>query len=105
MSGSVDVERRNGSSQRRYHGYTTGAHARDAAIGHAHLSAQHAGGLRPRHAAARTPTIAARPAPNVGLTTGSIVANTGSLNRIGTGYTPIDPSETRKCSRNGTYNI
>jgi hypothetical protein len=32
---SVDGDVKNGSSQRRYHGKTAGAHKRDAAIGHA----------------------------------------------------------------------
>ncbi len=35
MSGTVETDRANGSSQRRYQGYTTGAHKSDAAIGHA----------------------------------------------------------------------
>ena len=39
MMGRVVVDRRNGSSQSRYHGYTTGAHNSDAAIGHANASA------------------------------------------------------------------
>jgi hypothetical protein len=35
MIGSVEADVRNGSSQRRYHGNTTGAHKREAAMGHA----------------------------------------------------------------------
>jgi hypothetical protein len=31
MIGTVEADLRNGSSQRRYHGYTTGAHRSDAA--------------------------------------------------------------------------
>jgi hypothetical protein len=38
MSGKVEADRRNGSNQSRYHGYTTGAHRNDAAIGHANES-------------------------------------------------------------------
>src|SRR5260370_41612289 len=38
MIGSVEADRRNGSSQSRYHGYATGAHKSDAAIGHANAS-------------------------------------------------------------------
>jgi hypothetical protein len=38
MISSVEAEVRNGSSQRRYHGNTTGAHKRDAAMGHANAS-------------------------------------------------------------------
>ena len=45
MIGTVEADRRNGSSQRRYHGYTTGAHRSDAAMGHANASEDHAGGL------------------------------------------------------------
>jgi hypothetical protein len=37
--GSVEIDRRNGSSHRRYHGYTTGAHKSDPAIGQANASA------------------------------------------------------------------
>ena len=36
--GSVELGRRNGSSQSRYQGYTTGAHKSDAAIGQAKAS-------------------------------------------------------------------
>jgi hypothetical protein len=35
MISSVEADVRNGSSQRRYHGKTTGAHKRDAAMGQA----------------------------------------------------------------------
>ena len=38
MIGSVEADRTNGSSQSRYHGYTTGAQRSDAAIGHANAS-------------------------------------------------------------------
>ena len=40
--GSVEADRKNGSSQSRYHGYTTGAHKSDAAIGQANASEDHA---------------------------------------------------------------
>ena len=33
ISGTVDIERRNGKSQSKYHGYTTGAHTSEAAMG------------------------------------------------------------------------
>jgi hypothetical protein len=36
---SVEADVKNGSSQRRYHGKTTGAHKRDAAIGQANAEA------------------------------------------------------------------
>src|SRR5947209_18894167 len=38
MIGSVEADLRNGSSQRRYHGYTVGAHRSDAAMGQANTS-------------------------------------------------------------------
>src|SRR5579864_7535944 len=38
MISSVEADVRNGSSQRRYHGKTTGAHKRDAAMGQANRS-------------------------------------------------------------------
>ena len=36
--GSAEVDRMNGSTHSRYHGYTTGAHNSDAAIGQAKAS-------------------------------------------------------------------
>src|SRR5215470_4890210 len=38
LSGSVKVDRMNGSNHSRYHGYTTGAQKSDAAIGQAKAS-------------------------------------------------------------------
>src|SRR5579864_4316910 len=38
MISSVEADVRNGSSQRRYHGNTTGAHKRHAAMGQANVS-------------------------------------------------------------------
>jgi hypothetical protein len=38
MRGSVETERKNGSSHSKYHGNTTGAHRREAAIGQANAS-------------------------------------------------------------------
>jgi hypothetical protein len=43
MISSVEADVRNGSSQRRYHGNTTGANKRHAAIGHANWSGDHSG--------------------------------------------------------------
>jgi hypothetical protein len=42
MSGSAEIDRRNGNSHRRYHGYTTGANKSDPAIGQANASADNA---------------------------------------------------------------
>jgi hypothetical protein len=39
MISSVEADVRNGSSHKRYHGNTTGANKRDAAIGHANVDA------------------------------------------------------------------
>src|SRR5947209_14084195 len=41
--GTVEADRRNGSIHSRYHGYTTGAHKSDAAIGQAKPSGEHSG--------------------------------------------------------------
>ena len=41
MSGKVEADRRNGSSQSKYQGYTTGAQKSDAAIGHAKVCDGH----------------------------------------------------------------
>ena len=42
LMGSVEIDRRNGSSHMRYHGYTTGAHKSDPAIGQANAAADNA---------------------------------------------------------------
>src|SRR5271166_4886593 len=81
MSGRVDFDRTNGSSQSRYHGYTTGAHRSDAAIGHANASGDHVGNLVLTQIATRTPTKAASPTTTCGDATRSSAANTGSLKR------------------------
>src|SRR5579863_1414622 len=98
--GMVEVDRRNGNSQRRYHGYTTGAHRSDAAIGQANASADAAlASLAGRsnapvptrvvellpmlliHTAVRRPTSTAKATAGSGAATRSNIANTGSLNR------------------------
>ena len=43
MMGSVEADRRNGNIHSRYHGYTTGAHRSDPAIGQANASEDNAG--------------------------------------------------------------
>ena len=66
MIGTVQADRRNGSSQSRYHGYTTGAHRSDAAMGQANASADKAEVLLLIQAAVRKPTSTASPASNCG---------------------------------------
>ena len=81
MIGSVEADRRNGSSQSRYHGYTTGAHRSDAAIGQANASEDHAADFLLSQIAVRKPTSTANPTTSCGAATRSSVANTGSLKR------------------------
>ncbi len=91
MIGTVEVDRTNGSSHRRYHGYTTGAHSSEAAIGHANASGDNPGALRLSQMALRTPTSTASPAANCGVATRSSVANTGSLKRKLRTKVPSEP--------------
>ena len=104
ISGSVerDREEKNGSSQSRYQGYTTGAHKSDAAMGQANASGEAAlASLAGRanapvptrvvvgvptflfliQIAARKPTSTAKPTAISGDATRSNIANAGSLNR------------------------
>jgi len=69
MIGSVETDRKNGSSQSRYHGYTTGAHRSDAAIGHANASEDHGWDLLLSQIAARKPTSTASPTTSCGAAT------------------------------------
>src|SRR6266404_8862553 len=66
MISSVEADIRNGSSPRRYHGNTTGAHKRDAAIGQANRSGDHSGAALLSQVAVTNPTSTARPASNCG---------------------------------------
>ena len=66
MISSVEGVVRNGSSQRRYHGNTAGAHKREAAIGHANMAGDHSDDERLSHAAVASPTNTASPASNCG---------------------------------------
>jgi hypothetical protein len=79
--GNVEVVRRNGSSHSRYHGYTTGAHNSEAAIGHANTSGKDDAFLRLIQIAVRKPASTAIPAANWGPPSRSSIANTGSLKR------------------------
>lgn len=81
MIGSVEIDRTNGSSQRRYQGYTTGAHRSDAAMGHANAAEDHASDLLLSQIAVRKPTSTANPTTSCGEATRSNIANTGSLKR------------------------
>ena len=81
MSGSVEAERRNGSSHSRYQGYTTGAQNSDAAIGQANASDDQAVDCFLIQIATRTPNSTANATINCGGATRSRRAKTGSLNR------------------------
>src|SRR6185437_9955339 len=100
--GSVDPDHRNGSSQRRYHGYTTGAHRSDAAIGQANACGEHSGDARLSQVAIRNPTSTGSPAAICGATCSSF-ANTRSLKRKVCTYVISEPIGMRVWSRNGTY--
>src|SRR5216684_5857628 len=105
MIGTVEADRANGSSQSKYHGYTTGAHRRDAAMGHANASDDHAADLLGllRQTAVRKPTSTASPTTSCGAATRSSVANTGSLKRKLCTYVPSEPIGIRPWLKNGTY--
>src|SRR5439155_24059545 len=66
MISSVEADVRNGSSQRRYQGNTTGAHKRDAAMGQANRSqanwsGDHSGAVLLSQIAVTNPTSTASP--------------------------------------------
>ena len=63
---NVEAEVRNGSSQSRYQGNTTGAHKRDAAIGQANTSGDQALAVLLSHSAVTNPMRTASPASNCG---------------------------------------
>src|SRR5712691_7341101 len=96
MISNVEADVKNGSSQRRYHGNTAGAHKRDAAIGQANMgqtnrSGDHSGAALLIHVAVTSPTSTASPASNCGGATRSSVANTGPLKRKLCTYVPSEP--------------
>ena len=66
MISSVEVDVRNGSSQRRYHGRTAGPKKSDAAMGHAKLYAGPSGATLLNQVAVTNPTSTASPASNCG---------------------------------------
>jgi len=81
MIGNVEVDPTNGTSQSRYHGYTTGAQRSDAAIGQAKASGENSGASRLSQSAVMKPASTAQPATNCSGATRSSIANTGSLKR------------------------
>src|SRR5580700_6199611 len=103
MIGRVEAACRNGSVQSKYHGYTTGAHKSDAAIGHANASDNNVSGLLLSQIAVRMPMSTAPPAINSGAATCSSAANTGSLNQKLWMYVASEPIGIRPRLRNGTY--
>src|ERR1700692_2509395 len=92
MISSVEADIRNGSSQRRYHGNTTGAHKRQAAMGQANRSGDNSDAalLILCQVAVTNPTSTARPASNCGGATWSSAANTGPLKRKFWTYVPSE---------------
>src|SRR5580692_8697201 len=97
---NVEGDLTNGSSQRRYHGNTAGAHKRDAAIGQANMSGDHSGAVLLSQAAVTNPTSTASPASNCGGATSPSAANTGPLKRKLCTYVPSEPIGMRPGLRN-----
>ena len=81
MIGTVEVDLMNGSSHSMYHGYTTGAHKSDAAIGQAKASEDLSADFLLIQIAVKRPASTASPATTCGAVTRSSVAKTGSLKR------------------------
>src|ERR1700737_959136 len=100
--GSVEADLRNGSSQRRYQGYTTGAHRSDAAIGQANRSGDRSSDVLLSQVAVRNPANTGSPRAICG-TTRSSIANTGSLKRKVCAYVTSEPIGMWPWLRNGTY--
>src|SRR5690242_11734619 len=103
MISSVDADVRNGSSQRRYHGNTTGAHKSVAAMGQANTSGDDSGAAILSQLAVTNPTRTANPASNCGGATKLSVANTGPLKRKLCTYIPSEPIGMRPCLTKGRY--
>src|SRR5581483_2550482 len=105
VSGRVEVDRTNGSSQSRYQGYITGAHKSDADMGQAKASADNSLDLRVIQMAVSKPTSAASAATTCGATSNSSAENRGSLKRNLCTYVASEPKGMRPWSRNGTYRL
>src|SRR5579862_8453185 len=95
MIRTVEADVRNGNSQRRYHGNTTGAHKRDAAMGHASTLGEASGAVPLSNVAVTNPTTTANAASNCEGTTLSSAANTGPLKRKVWMYVASEPSGMR----------
>src|SRR5581483_4716393 len=106
MIGSVEADTRNGSSQRRYQGNTTGANKRDAAMGQTNMGQEKMGQTNTSEddlgtarllsqLAVANPTSTASPASNGGGATLSRIANTGPLKRKPRRYAPSEPTGMR----------
>src|SRR5258708_19666682 len=95
MSGTVEVDLMNGSSHSRYHGYITGAHKSDAAIGQANASGDPSVDFLLIQIAVRKPTSTASPATTCRAVTRSSVAKKGSLHRNPPPYLPPHPIRIR----------
>src|SRR5580704_10856867 len=91
MISRVEGDVRNGSSQRRYHGNTTGAHKRDVAMGQANRSGGHSGARLLSQAAVTNPTSTASTTSKCGGATRMSIANTGPLKRKPCTYVPSEP--------------
>src|SRR5258708_12021424 len=91
MIGSVGIDRRNGSSHRRYHGYTTGAHKSDPAIGQAKAPADNARGLTRNQEPIRKTGTNTPPARNEGAATPSSLANPASFTTTHSKSTHMHP--------------
>src|SRR5690348_2779558 len=91
----VEGEVRKGTSQRRYQGKITGAHNRDAAIGHAKASGEFSDGVLRIMTAVTSPTSTAKPASHRGEARTSRAANTGPLKRKPCTYALRDPNGMR----------
>ena len=81
MMGSVEGDRRNGNIHSRYHGYTTGAHRSDPAIGQANAPEDNSEDPILCRIAMRKPTSTASAATSCGAATRSSMANIGPLKR------------------------
>src|SRR5689334_7701735 len=88
---SVEVDVRNGSSQRRYHGNTTGPQTREAAIGQAKAFGDHAAAVPLSQAAVANPASTASPASKSGGATRSSAKDTGPLKRNPRTKAPSEP--------------
>jgi hypothetical protein len=64
MISGTEADRTNGSSQRRYHGYTTGAQRSVAAMGHENASEEGGGDFLLIQIAVRKPASSANPTTN-----------------------------------------